>query len=282
MKNSIYCIIVSFLLVTAGAGRSSSLIEYEDTFETEKQKLKVELDIDAAELEVRSNTSGTKCRVYVRYDKDNCDTDVRFNPERSTLYVSTDSDIWNMGDDAHNKAPLVIIDLPTNPEIELEARIKAGEIDLKFDEINLTEFELRNWAGETTIEFAKPNKSLMKSFDVNCKVGEVKLLKLGNARFEEADINSGIGELTVDFSGDLPKKVMARIDLDLGETQINIPEKFATKLRVSKSFIVAEIGISDWFKKEGNYYYSTNYRTAENSLYLIITTGLGELSIDSI
>lgn len=284
MKYRICSVLTCFILFSAVTGSASSMVEYEDTFVIENQSLKVELDIDAAEITVRSHSTANQCRVYVRYSKENCDTDVRFNPTHSTLYVSTDSNFWEMRNE-HEKgqhAPYVLIELPTDVEIELEARIKAGEIEFKFEEIQLTEFELRNWAGETTIEFLEPNGSIMKSFDVNCKVGEVELLKLGNARFEEADINSGIGELTLDFSGDLLEKVMARIDLDIGETEINVPKDIGTKLRVSKSFFIAEVNISDWFDNQGRYHYSKNYRTAEKSLYLIITTGLGECSITSL
>ncbi|MDZ7724777.1 MAG: LiaF-related protein [candidate division KSB1 bacterium] len=280
MKQLSTIILACFLMLTARTSTAFSMIEYQDTFVI-KDHLSLELDIDGAELEVRSHASVNQCQVYIEYSKENCDVDVQFNPERGTLHVSTDSDFWKMKNNK-GKAPSVKIDIPTGVKVEIDANIKAGEIEFKFGEIHLTGFELRNWAGETAIEFSKPNRELMKSFDVNCKVGEVNLLNLGNARFEEAEINSGIGELNVDFSGDLLEKVMARIDLDLGETHITVPEEPGAKLRVSKTFIVAEINIDDWFNKEGQYYYSKNYRTAEKSLYLIITTGLGELSIDSI
>ena len=280
MKQLSTVIVACFLMLTVRTGAGYSMIEYEDTFEI-KDHLSLELDIDGAELEVRSHASVNQCRVYIEYSKENCDVDVQFNPERGTLHVSTDSNFWEMKNN-QGEAPYFKIEVPTGVNVEIDADIKAGEIEFKFGEIHLTDFELRNWAGETTIEFSEPNRVLLKSFDVNCKVGEVNLLNLGNARFEEAEINSGIGELTVDFSGDLLEKVMARIDLDLGETHITVPEEPGAKLRVSKTFIVAEINIADWFDKEGQYYYSKNYQTAEKSLYLIITTGLGELSIDSI
>jgi len=280
MKSSSYII---FLLLFSATFlfAENGVVHYEDTFQIRTDDLRIELDIDGAEVKVLSNNKRNDCYVSLRYNDDKSNGDVRFNRDRGRLDISIDTGPWPWDDDSGNgSAPELLLELPYQPQIDLDARIKAGEIDFEFDDIRLTDFKLRNWAGETTVNFLRPNRVKMNTFDVNCKVGEIELLNLGNANFEEGDINSGIGELTLDFNGKLPKKSMARIDLDIGETDIRIPEEVGSKLRVSKSFLVAEIDVPPWFRKDGHYYYSENYDSAENSLYLIISTGLGELRIN--
>ncbi len=281
MKSFFYLIFL-MLFSVAFLFAENGVVHYEDTFQVRTDDLRIELNIDGAKVKVFCNNKRNDCYVSLRYNDEKSNGDVRFNKARGTLKISIDTGFWpwNKNKSGNGYTPELRVELPYHPNINLDSRIKAGEINFEFDAIRLTDFKFRNWAGETTVDFPMPNRVKMNTFDVNCKVGEVKLLNLGNANFEEGDINGGIGELSLDFNGDLPKKTMARIDLDIGETNIRIPERVGSKLRISKSFIIAEINVPPWFRKEGHYYYSENYNSAENSLYLIISTGLGELLIN--
>lgn len=253
------------------------MLEKEDRFTIKGDALSIELDVDGGEVEVRPSDDQKECIVTMRYPSEKCDVSIRYNENRGQLDIIVDND-WEINDGQENNAPHIVVELPYGPEISLSAHIKAGELDFELGDLSIVDYELRNWAGETKVRFSEPNRVVMRTFDVNVKVGEVRLMNLGNALFEEADINSGIGELSVDFSGKGLERSMARIDLDIGETTIIVPEDIGTKLKVSK-FILSDVSYANWFEKRGNYYYSENYDDNEKTLYLMISTGIGELSI---
>lgn len=256
-----------------------SAVEKQDIFSIKSERLSIELEVDGGFIEVRPSNDKRDCIITTRYDRAKCDVDIRYNDRRGQLDIVIDNKDWDYNQEQGDRAPKIVIELPFEPELTFAAHIKAGETKFELGGLKLADFTLRHWAGETTISFGEPNLTVMRTFDVNVKVGEVKLTNLGNALFEEADINSGIGELTVDFRGKGLERSMARIDLDIGETTVIVPENIGTKLKVSKFLFLSEVNYPHWFEKQGNYYYSENYDESEKSIYLMISTGIGELRI---
>jgi hypothetical protein len=264
------------LLLALTTGAFSKVVTQEEKFTIKAEKLSIDLAIDGGSIHVLPSKDERECRISMNYPKDKCSVDVRYNDTRGNLDVTIDFKKWNMeGEDSPN----LILEIPNGPEVSLTAHIKAGETDFELGDIKLVDFQLRHWAGETTINFAEPNRTVMRSFDVNVKIGELTIENLGNARFEEGEINSGIGELHVDFSGQLVEKCVTRIDLDLGETTLILPDDVGAKLRVSKFLFLSEVDYPDWFTKRGGFYYSQNYDDNPKQLYLMVSSGIGELRI---
>ena len=102
--------------------------------------------------------------------------------------------------------------------------------------------------------------------------------ELGNAHCADVNINSGIGELTVDFCGQFADETLADIDLDLGETTIILPEATPIKMRVSHATFFSSVDYPNQFRKEGRYFYSKEYQKEHNALDLRISSGIGELN----
>jgi hypothetical protein len=254
------------------------MVEQEESFKIHQNSLSIEVEIDGGELIVLQSNDKNKCNVLMSYPREKCTVDVRYNEKRGQLEITIDNDEWNFNSD-DEKVPQVILELPHGPEISLSAYLKAGETKFELGDLKIVDFELRNWAGESSVNFAEPNRTIMSTFDVNVKVGEVDLLNLGNALFEDADINSGIGELRVDFNGEGLEQTKAHIDLDIGETTVILPSDIATKIKVSKFLFLSDVRYPDWFEKRGSYYFSENYEDSEKKLSLNISSGIGELSI---
>jgi hypothetical protein len=271
-----------FILVILFATLSQAkTVYYDDSFRTTDKELSIWLSVDGAELRVRKNDRDDRCYIAVEYDKDECDVDIRFDNDRQELNVNIDHDhsLIDIGDKGDKLSAKIELALPGRPFIDFFANIKAGDLDFLLGDLSIRTFELKSWAGEVSVDFDQPNRIEMENMDVSIKFGEVSLRSLGNSRFKEADINSGIGEMTIDFRGEYYNRSMARIDLDVGETSILLPEEVAIKLKISKFMFLSNINIPSWFEKKGHYYYSQNYLDTERSLYLMISPGIGELDI---
>jgi predicted membrane protein len=272
---------VTVFYISFAWAAGSELVEYEENYWVSGNEFRVDLDVDGAEVTVNRHDRGNQCYVKVIYDKQQCDADVRYDEDRDELRIDIDHENLNIikGEDGGTFAKIVL-SLPGRPSIDLYADIKAGDIDFELGDLYLRSFELSNLAGDVSIDFNKPNLTEMEILDINVKVGELRLANLGNANFRQAEINGGIGEMTLDFSGDTLKRGMARIDLDIGETSIILPKTLGIKLRISKFLFLSNVNTPSWFKKRGNYYYSENYKDADESLYLTISSGIGELDIE--
>lgn len=277
-KTSIYLIlIIAFLSQILFAG--DRMIELEKSYKIDEAQFKVNLDVDGAEVEITKNRELDRCYVFIAYPEDRCEVDIDFNKNREYLEINIDHEWLSGKDKQENDATRIIIELPQHPEISLTTEIKAGEIDFELGDLRIHDFELRNWAGDVTVSFNAPNLTEMQNLDVNVKIGEVKLYNLGNANFVEADINSGIGELNIDFRGERLKNSRAYIDLDVGETTVILPEEAGVKMKVSKFLFLSEFDYPNWFNRDGKYYFSENYNENNKNLNLSISTGIGEFKI---
>ncbi|OGC02685.1 hypothetical protein A2V82_09440 [candidate division KSB1 bacterium RBG_16_48_16] len=280
MRHIRFSVLISILLI-AGLALARERMNIDETYHITGPRLTVEIDVDGGQVQVKRSESDTDCHVWLEYNPNKSNADVQFNERTNELKISVDHEKWsivNKGDDENFVK--VVVELPLAPQIDLDADVKAGEMKLQLGGIHLRNFELRNLAGEVNVDFDQPNKSELETLDVNCKVGELTLSRLGNANFSEADINSGIGEVSIDFLGEKIRRAMVHIDLDIGETRIVLPKELGVKMKVSKFLFLSNVSYPNWFDKKGKYYFSKNYKETKESLYLTISTGIGELGIE--
>lgn len=244
------------------------------------QLLEVNIDIDAAEVRMEASPRRREARVTIYYVEDmfNVRVSSDFDERHSRLDIEFERKKWVHSDDDDVKAE-AIIELPAGVEIDLEANVKAGEVDIDFGGLALAGLDLTTWAGEVSVDFSEPNKTRMDYLRINTKIGETHIDKLGNARFKRAEINGGIGELQVDFRGQLLYEAVAKVDLDIGETDIVLPREVGIKMAVSKFLFLSDFRVPKRFTKSGRYYFSQNYDHTNHELELHISPGLGELKI---
>jgi predicted membrane protein len=237
------------------------------------------VEVDAAELRVAKGKSRDEILVNLAYTQHQFSHSFRFNETRNALEVQFDKEGWFKHERERTHAE-IDIELPPEGELQLDFKIKAGEINMELGGLRIIDFALETLAGEVNVDFAEPNLTEMASLTLNTKIGESKFRRMGNARFRDADINGGIGELTIDFTGEMAKDAVARVDLDIGETVIVLPRESGTRLSISKFLFLSNVELPFELHKDGRYYYSENYERADRTLQLRLSSGVGECRIE--
>jgi hypothetical protein len=254
----------------------------EQTYTIAGDDLEVRMDIDFAKVRIIQSESATDLHVRIKYNREAASAKVVYDKSKEKIRIFVDQDdIFDSDDDDnddHKRTVVIDLELPSHPQLNLMTKLKAGTIDFRAGVLKLKRFALKNWAGEVDLDFDQPNQIMMESMDVNCKIGEVYISNLGNAHCSEVNINSGIGELTVDFCGEYANETFADIDLDLGETTIILPEATPIKMRVSHSTFFSNVHYPYEFRKHGKYYYSKEYQQEQQALDLRISSGIGDLN----
>lgn len=267
------------LMVSTITAGEAKLEKIEKVFPVKTQEvLFITLKIDAGEICVHKGEQPDKVYVLVQYDDRSDEVDVDYDERSNELFISFDRNKWFTSWDDH-RAPKLEVSLPLEVEIELSSRIKAGEIDFNLGSLKIKEFELRNLAGEVNVDFPTPNKIEMELLDINVKIGETKLRRLSNAKFQRAQINGGIGELDIDFSGEGLQSCRAEIDLDIGETIIALPRELGIRFDSSTFGFLTQSNIDYELSRKGRYYYSKNYKMASKTMDFSISSGIGELRV---
>jgi hypothetical protein len=252
----------------------------DNTFKVRTDRdFRLRLDVDAGEVRMSRGQSEDELRVHLRYSKKEFRHAFRFNERDNFLEIRFDKEGWfdHKGD---RMTAELEIELPRDATLRADCKIKAGEVDMQLGGLRLADFALSVTAGSVNIDFDQPNRVEMEALTLNTKIGESRFRQLGNARFRDADLNGGIGEMTIDFSGAMLSEAVARVDLDIGETVIILPQDTGTKLAVSKFLFLSHIDLPFNLHKEGRYYYTENYREDDRGFQLRISSGIGELRVE--
>lgn len=283
-RSSLACIFSALfsipLLVAAPQSDDSRDTETLDkTFKVRTDRdLRFRLDVDAGEVRVSRGPSEDQAAVHLVYTKKLFRHTFHFNEQENYLEIRFDKDGWFDHDD-HMTAELEI-ELPRDATLRADCKIKAGEVDMQLGGLRLAEFAMTVTAGEVSIDFDQPNRVEMEALTLHTRIGESRFRHLGNARFRDANINGGIGEMTIDFSGAMLATAAAEVDLDIGETVIVLPHDAGAKLSVSKFLFLSQIDMPFDLRKDGRYYYTDNYGKSGQDFELRISSGIGELRIE--
>ncbi len=280
MKRKIFYLIIGFLFSNAVVSWGGQFKKIKKNYQINtREELNVYLEIDAGEITVTKNLKGDEILLSGRINEKYDELDIGYDKRHNEFSLTLDRNKWfkSVTDD---NASRIEIQLPENAKIDFNSKVKAGTAEFDMGGLMLKNFEIRNFAGEVQIEFRQPNKIEMNSLDIQVKIGETSIKRLGNARFSEATINGGIGELYIDLSGEGTKSMDVEIDLDIGSTTILLPRNFGIKLKSSTLGFLTDTTLDSEFTKKGRYYYSSNYDSATKTLYANIHSGIGELRVD--
>ncbi len=270
--------VVLFLGISPSFAQSD-VIKYRRIFEVEPdRKLRFEVDIDAADVTIARNDIDDEISIFLLFTEEAFEYDFDYNERRNLLSMEFRKTNWIKSDSRDLKAEIEIL-LPSAARLDFYAKIKAGEVDMELGDLTFQRFETSIWAGEVNIDFDAPNRIPMKWFELRTKIGSTAIKRLGNARFRFAEINSGIGELEIDFSGKMEDDATARVDLDVGETRIFLPDEVGTKLYVRKFLFLSGIDLLGFEHYGGKMYLSENYDLVRKKIELHVRPGIGELSI---
>ncbi len=244
--------------------------------------MEIVLQMDAGEIYITGSDKPDACDLSMIFPSDEYWNDIDYNESKNRLHIKIDKERWfKFNNSDENDYATCELTLPRSALLILTVRLKAGELRMDLGGLKMEELNVSSWAGETRIDFDTPNQIAMEMMDISAKIGECRLEQLGNARFKRANIDGGIGELSVDFSGEINPEGRAKVDLDIGEASVYLPEDKNVQLFIGGSFsFMSSKEIDSSLKHRGRYYYSREYDESENPFFVKITPGLGELRVD--
>ncbi len=137
------------------------------------------------------------------------------------------------------KRPLIDLGLPA-PVLDLRVgkvrpfslRISAGAGVDSFDlgGIPLKRIEVRHGAGDLQIDFSAPNPQRLVLLKLSVGAGRAELRRLGNANFDEMEIEGGAGVFRLDFDGDFQRPGRVRIKPSIGTLELRIPRSLPAEV----------------------------------------------------
>ncbi len=165
-------------------------------------------------------------------------------------------------------------DLQVGPEpMDLVIEAGAYKAEYEFGGLALTGLDISDGASEVDLKFSTPNMAEMEILRYDTGASDVSLEGLANANCRTLIFNSGAGNYTLDFSGELKRDVTATIDSGLSNVTLVIPEGIQAKLTIEGGLL--NVSAPGWEKKGGLYVKPGS----GPMLTIIVEMGAGNLTV---
>jgi hypothetical protein len=160
----------------------------------------------------------------------------------------------------------------TPMDLSIEAGAYAAVIDL--GGLSLTSLTIKDGAADVKLSFSSPNPTEMSLFRYETGASDVKLEKLANANFGAMNFQSGAGDYTLDFNGELKRSATVMVNTGLSNMILVIPDGVNAVVTVDSGISNISAG-SNW-KQNGNVYTQSG---SGPKLTFMVQMGAGNLTL---
>lgn len=280
-------LVISLMLLFSFVVRADTRKEvYKEIEFKDEKSLTVKIEFGAGELNLGESRSEKILEAEVSYDPSYSDFffDYQKSKNEGELFMGTELEEEkgvNLGDvKERNWWDLKFTDkIPINFQID----VGAAESELDFTGLKIKDLDIDLGAAKGVIMFRKPNPERISRMSIDAGACKLEMEGLGNANFKEMDFDGGIGDFTLDFSGELKHRAFVAIDMGLGRLTILLPQDIGVKIE-SKDSIVSSLSIEkgDFHETEEDVWVNEKYGEAEGELNIEIEIGLGAVDVEVI
>ena len=252
------------------------------TIELKGEKhLTVKMDIGAGIIDLRRNRTGDILIAEVEYDPDELRVEIEYDAEKDegTLYLESESK--RKGIDLDKEDHYWNLEFTDRIPITFEIDVGACEADLDFTGLKIDRLDIDLGASSVDIDFREPNPVRMHKMSIDVGASALTIIGLGNANFNKLSFDGGIGDFTLDFSGDFKHRARVDIDVGLGSLTIRLPKDAGVEIRSESSFLSSfSIDKRDFDEVEDDLYQNDNFGETDKELIFEVDIGLGSIDIE--
>lgn len=231
--------------------------------------LHVEVEYGAGKLQIQPAPEGTLYRANLRYDAD------AFSPVSSYRdgHLRLGVDGGKMSG-RNLKAGSLDLSLGTGVPLDLSLKFGATEANLELGGLRIREASISTGASQTHLTFSQPNPEVCESLTLEVGAAQFRATGLANLNTESLRLTGGVGEVTLDFTGEWRTDLSADIEMGLGALTLRVPR--GVGVRVQKGGLLAGFD-SEGLVKRGDAYFSEDWEDADRKLTVSVDAALGSI-----
>jgi hypothetical protein len=253
------------------------------TIELKGEKhLTVKMDIGAAIIDLRGNRTGDILNAEVEYDPDELRVDIEYDADKDegTLYLESESK--RKGIDLDKEDHYWNLEFTDKIPISFEIDVGACEAEFDFSGLKIDRLDMDLGASSVDVDFRKANPARMQKMIIDVGASQLTIMGLGNANFDRLSFDGGVGDFTLDFSGELNRPGQVDIDVGLGSLTIRLPEDVGVQITSESSFLSSfSIDKHDFDEVEDDVYQNEKFGQTDKELIFNVDIGLGSIDVES-
>lgn len=271
----------ALILALAAAGAAALPLEAQDwrsvtSFRQRaaEQGLEVRVRYGAGRLLIAPTAEGNDLyRVGLRYDSDLFDPITEYRNGILEVGVEGTGRSIRL---KNNQAGELDLRLSPDVPMDLDLDFGAVEADIELGGLRIRSLDIETGASDSEVVFSTPNPLDCEHLDVSMGAAALSLEGLGNANCAMVRVDGGVGDMTLDFTGDWRRSMEAEINMALGSLTLVVPADIG--VRVDKETFLTGFDAARFDKRDG-VFYSTNWETARHRLTVDLSGAFGSVNV---
>ncbi|MEI5906629.1 toast rack family protein [Bacillus spongiae] len=218
-------------------------------------------------INITVSSDGEKKDKQIMIKKDDAEAlEVEIDIKVGELTLNQGTDHWLEGNVSYN------VERPV-PESNYKKQGEIGVIELSEPAgdkgINLGNNIENNW-----------DLRLTNDVPIDLKVdtgASESTLNLQDIELSSLDIHSGVGELTVDLTGNRSNSFTGKIDTGIGETTVLLPKDIGVRLKVDNG--IGSISTNGLIRESSGVYVNEAFEKSDIIIDLDVDMGIGEVNL---
>jgi hypothetical protein len=243
------------------------------------EDLNARIEFAAGTLTLRAARGSALYGMSLQYDADRYSPVSRFDPSTKGLVLGVQN-VGNSGLRVSSRRHLqqnAVIEL--SPEVNLSLDLSFGAVEAGVDlgGLKLTDARIRTAASQTSVRFSQPNRAVCSSLELNAGAAKFEAVALGNSGCQEIRFDGGIGEVTLDLTGQWVADSRLVANVAVGGLTLRLPRQLGVELVVDR-FLASFNPVG--FTRKGSSYFSEGYDARERHLRIEIKTTVGDINVE--
>lgn len=163
--------------------------------------------------------------------------------------------------------------------MDLKLRVGAAKGRLDLGGLALTDFSLETGASDMVVHWDKPNTVSMDRFLLRAGAANVEVRGIGYASPREVQVEGGMGNLILDFTGPWTDSARVKVTAGVGALRLRFPRDVG--VRVAMEGGLSNIQTSGDWRLSQDIYLNEAYGQSGTSLEVTLTAGVGSVTLES-
>lgn len=251
------------------------LEEREETIPTEDvESATVDVLFGAGDLHVEAGEPGNLLQGTFSYNVEAWEPTITFEDGELTIRQGDQNQDWGIPSSSVRNT----WELAFSPEVPLAINLDlgAGDGELNFTDLQITDLDLDFGAGDFDVRFDEPNPAELKRLVVDAGASQLDMDGLGNASPEEMVVTGGVGDITLDCSGDWARSATIDVSAGVGALTLRLPDRVGARVTVTDG--LSSVSAPD-FERSGDAYTNDAYGETDVELDIRVSAGVGQISL---
>jgi hypothetical protein len=241
--------------------------------------LTVNVEFQSGRFQLTPAQESTLYRTKLVYDESRFEPVNRYRAADQLLEIGTDGSNLR-GDVDLDPESGQFLDLALSPAVPVSVSLRLGVVNaaIELGGLSLERIDLKIGASQTTVGFDAPNRVRCSDFSLTTGAADLRVVGLGNARCDRVTVTGGVGDVTLDFTGDWQADQSSRVDVKLGVGALTLrfPKGLGVEIELGRLLASFEaLGLV----RIGDRFVSEDYDTATNRVRLAIKTAFGDIRV---